>query len=539
MCEKYLKPGDCILELFSLHFLLFLVASLAAYHMVGHFARKHSWLVLLAASLAFYCLVGKWQTLAYMLTCAAVTWAAPLALARMDERCKAERAAAPDRAARKAVKAAWSRRRRAVLVASLLVCFGMLAYLKYWNVLLYEVGLTASPTSLGLVLPLGISFYTFQAVSYLVDAYNGRFEPQRNFLKHLLFVSWFPQVIQGPINRYEQLSPQLLEYHETRSVRYDRAILRFCYGALKKIAIANMLVGVIEAIFSNVTTGIPGSVVVFGILLYSAQQYGDFSGGIDMVEAASSLFGVRMAENFRRPYFSVSLADFWRRWHVTLGTWMRDYVFFPFAVSRPMRALGARASSLGEHLGRTLPACVANLLVFLIVGLWHGAEPHYVAWGLYNGIVIALADLLAPAFRRANAALRVDTSSRAHHVFCVVRTFLVVNVGWYFDRIYDFGDSLLCLRNTFTNFAPQQFYLWLSQAGVRDTDLRFMVFSVVACAIVFVVSLLQENDVDVDGHILGWNCVARGLFYSAIIGLIVITSFLTQNTAGGFMYANF
>ena len=539
MCEKYLKPGDCILELFSLHFLLFLVASLAAYHMVGHFARKHSWLVLLAASLAFYCLVGKWQTLAYMLTCAAVTWAAPLALARMDERCKAERAAAPDRAARKAVKAAWSRRRRAVLVASLLVCFGMLAYLKYWNVLLYEVGLTASPTSLGLVLPLGISFYTFQAVSYLVDAYNGRFEPQRNFLKHLLFVSWFPQVIQGPINRYEQLSPQLLEYHETRSVRYDRAILRFCYGALKKIAIANMLVGVIEAIFSNVTTGIPGSVVVFGILLYSAQQYGDFSGGIDMVEAASSLFGVRMAENFRRPYFSVSLADFWRRWHVTLGTWMRDYVFFPFAVSRPMRALGARASSLGEHLGRTLPACVANLLVFLIVGLWHGAEPHYVAWGLYNGIVIALADLLAPAFRRANEALRVDTGSRAHRVFCVVRTFLVVNVGWYFDRIYDFGDSLLCLRNTFTNFAPQQFYLWLSQAGVRDTDLRFMVFSVVACAIVFVVSLLQENDVDVDGHILGWNCVARGLFYSAIIGLIVITSFLTQNTAGGFMYANF
>jgi D-alanyl-lipoteichoic acid acyltransferase DltB (MBOAT superfamily) len=344
MYEKYLKPGDCILELFSLHFLLFLVASLAAYHMVGHFARKHSWLVLLAASLAFYCLVGRWQTLAYMLACAAVTWAAPLALARMDARCKEERAAAPGRAARRAVKAAWAGRRRAVLVAALLACFGILAYLKYWNVLLYEVGLAASPASLGLLLPLGISFYTFQSVSYLVDAYNGRFEPQRNFLKHLLFVSWFPQVIQGPINRYEQLSPQLLEYHETRSVRYDRAILRFCYGALKKIAIANMLVGVIEAIFSNVTTGIPGSVVVFGILLYSAQQYGDFSGGIDMVEAASSLFGVGMAENFRRPYFSVSLADFWRRWHITLGTWMRDYVFFPFAVSRPMRALGARAS---------------------------------------------------------------------------------------------------------------------------------------------------------------------------------------------------
>ena len=142
------------------------------------------------------------------------------------------------------------------------------------------------------------------------------------------------------------------------------------------------------------TPDIPGSVVVFGILLYSAQQYGDFSGGIDMVEAASSLFGVGMAENFRRPYFSVSLADFWRRWHITLGTWMRDYVFFPFALTKPMQRLGKWASErLGEHLGRTLPACVANILVFLIVGLWHGAEPHYVAWGLYNGVVIALADL--------------------------------------------------------------------------------------------------------------------------------------------------
>jgi alginate O-acetyltransferase complex protein AlgI len=527
------------LDLLSLSFVLFLAVSLAAYYLVGRFSQRAQWVVLLAASLAFYCLVGRWQTLAYMLACAAVTWAAPLALARMDARCKEERAAAPDRAARRAVKAAWAGRRRAVLVAALLACFGILAYLKYWNVLLYEVGLAASPASLGLLLPLGISFYTFQSVSYLVDAYNGRFEPQRNFLKHLLFVSWFPQVIQGPINRYEQLSPQLLEYHEARSVRYDRAILRFCYGALKKIAIANMLVGVIEAIFSNVTTGIPGSVVVFGILLYSAQQYGDFSGGIDMVEAASSLFGVGMAENFRRPYFSVSLADFWRRWHITLGTWMRDYVFFPFAVSRPMRALGARASSLGEHLGRTLPACVANLLVFLIVGLWHGAEPHYVAWGLYNGLVIALADLLAPAFRRANEALRVDTGGRAHRVFCVVRTFLVVNVGWYFDRIYDFGDSLLCLRNTFTNFAPQQFSLWLSQAGVHGSAIMFMGFTAVACLIVFIVSLAQERGVDVDGRILGWNCVLRGLFYCMVIGLIVVTSYITQNAAGGFMYANF
>ncbi|MCI6273558.1 MAG: MBOAT family protein [Coriobacteriaceae bacterium] len=531
------------MDLLSLSFILFLAVSLAAYYLVGRIAPRVQWVVLLAASLAFYCLVGRWQTLAYMLACAAVTWAAPLALARMDERRRAERASAPDRAARRAAGAAWGRRRRAVLAAALAACLGILAYLKYWNVLLFEAGLAASPTSLGLLLPLGVSFYTFQALSYLVDAYNGRFEPQRNFAKHLLFVSWFPQVIQGPINRYADLGPQLLGYRGARSVRWGRAALRFGYGALKKYAIANMLAGTVDKVFSGVAPDVPGSAVAFGVLLYSAQQYGDFSGGIDMVRAASALFGVDMAENFRRPYLSVSLADFWRRWHVTLGAWMRDYVFFPFAVSRPMRALGAAASRLGPrlgpHLGRTLPACAANLLVFLLVGLWHGAEPHYVAWGLYNGVVIALSDLLAPAFRRAREALRVGAWPRAHRALCVVRTFLVVNIGWYFDRVYDLGDSLLCLRNTFADFAPQRLALWLSQAGVRDSDLKFMVLPAVACLFVFVVSLLQENGVDVAGRVLGWNCVVRGLFYSAVIGLIVVTCFLTQDAAGGFMYANF
>ncbi|WP_130810933.1 MBOAT family protein [Olsenella sp. Marseille-P4559] len=528
------------MELFSLHFLLFLAVSLAAYHVVGHIFRNYAWVVLLVASLAFYCLVGRWQTLAYMVACALVTWAAPLALARMDAACGAERAAAPDRAARKAARARWAGRRRAVLVAALVACLGMLAYLKYWNVIIYEVGLAPSPASLGLALPLGISFYTFQSASYLVDAYNGRFEPQRNPLKHLLFVSWFPQVIQGPINRYEQLGPQLVEYHEARSVRYDRSILRFGYGALKKIAIANMLVGTIDQIFSNVTPGIPGSVVAFGILLYSAQQYGDFSGGIDMVEAASSLFGVEMAENFRRPYFSSSLADFWRRWHITLGAWMRDYVFFPLAVSRPVAGPGRRASARrGGHLGRPLPACVANIVVFLVVGVWHGAEPHYVAWGLYNGVVIAAADLLAPAFRRADEALRVGDRPRAHHLFRVLRTFLVVNVGWYFDRVYDLGDSLLCLRNTVANFPPPQFLLWLAQAPVNGSTLKFLASPALACLGGPPLRLAQERGVDADGRILGWNCVARGLFYSAAIGLIVVASFLTQNASGGFMYANF
>lgn len=526
------------MSLYSLAYVLFFSLLAAAYYAVGRFFGRGQWVVLLAGSLVFYCIMGSWQTLVYVLVTAGVTWLAPLVFQRMDAACKEERSQVKGRAQKKAVKVVWQRRRRWVLVAALLVVFGILAYLKYWNVILFQLRAAPSPTSLGLVLPLGISFYTFQSVGYLIDAYNGAFEPERNFLHHLLFVTFFPQMIQGPINRYEALAPQLFSRHSLADVKVEWSLLHIGYGMLKKFVMADLLVELIELILSSVGIATPGSLIAFAILMYSAQQYGDFSGGIDMVEGFSELLGIEMAPNFRRPYFSVSLGDFWRRWHMSLGAWMRDYVFYPVALTRPMKALSKWAGArYGRHAGRTLPACVANILVFLLVGIWHGAETHFIVWGLYNGLVIALSDLLSPALGRLAERLHVDVESRGFHLFEIARTFLIVNIGWYFDRIENFGASIICLWKTFFDFAPQRFASTFFALGIGHGKMAQLLLALIAALVVFAVSVMQERGVDVSDRLLKSPLLVRAMV-CLFVGFLIVASF-TFNTGGGFMYANY
>ena len=264
----------------------------------------------------------------------------------------------------------------------------------------------------------------------------------------------------------------------------------------------------------------------------------DFSGGIDMVLGIAQLFDIHMTPNFRQPYFSVSLADFWRRWHITLGQWMRDYVFYPFALTSPMQKLGKWAGKhLGRHMGRTLPACVANLLVFFIVGLWHGAAMHNILWGLYNGAVIAASDLLAPAFNGVSDRLHLRTDSKGFYVFRILRTFLIVNIGWYFDRIINPGYCLICFRNTFMNFRADLFMQVLR--GYRMNYLiRPYAIALAGCILVFAVSVLKERKTDVEGALIRQNTALRLVLYTSVI-MLVLWSFVFTTPTGGFMYAAF
>ena len=190
----------------------------------------------------------------------------------------------------------------------------------------------------------------------------------------------------------------------------------------------------------------------------------------------------------------------------------------------------------GKHIGRTLPACVANIIVFFVVGLWHGAESHFILWGLYNGLVIAASDLFTPVWDRMNKALHVNMEGRAHHVFCIVRTFIVVNIGWYFDRIVEFRDVLTAFRNTLFNF---DFSHFASTFLMLTADQRYGGLALAACGtvIVFLISVLKENGIDVAGKLLAAPAIVRGLAWAGIV-LFVATSF-AFSSGGGFMYANF
>lgn len=508
---------------YSIQFLLFLSMSLICYYTVF---RKKQWICLLIASLVFYAYSGV-ENFVFLLLTGITTWGGAQWIERYSielKQVKKDQIIQKD--AKELKKTKLLRRRRIVMWSVVILNFGLLFYIKFPD------------NVLGLVLPLGISFYMFQSIGYLLDIYNEKYGPEQNLAKYMLFMAYFPQLIQGPINRYDAIGEQFKQEHNWDGEVATKAIYRIFYGLFKKYAIANIFVGMIAAVFDNPVRDYAGCTVLFGILLYSAQQYADFSGGIDMVLGVSELFGIKMAENFKQPYFSVSLGDFWRRWHISLGKWMRDYVFYSFALTKPMKKLGKLANKrLGKHLGRVLPAALGNILVFFIVGVWHGAQWHYVIWGLYNGVVIALSDILSPLFEKVITILHINTKASWYYIFRIIRTFIVVNIGWYFDRIENVKVALYSLKKTLLHFNLEMFVTEKNILfdGYQDYTVPL---AIVACICVFVVSLLEENRVDVRNVLYRKPLLVRWIVYFFVIGMILV-SCACVSTNGGFMYANF
>lgn len=513
----------------SFTFAIFILISLLFYYLVP---KRFQWIVLLLANTVFYACSGV-GNLAFILFSSLVTFFGAKFISDFNVALKSKKAELP-KDDFKIEKKRVQTRKRLVLLGMLALNVGVLFYLKYWRVL---VG------SKTLLLPLGISYYTLSSIGYFMDIYNGKYERENNFFKYFVFVSFFPQLVLGPINRYNQTGVQLKAERVFDFENIKHGVMLILYGALKKYLVADLLVNHVGTIFDGVYTDYPGCVLVAGILMYSAYQYADFSGGTDMVLGIAELFGVKMAQNFKQPYFSTSLANFWQRWHISLGQWMRDYVFYPFALTKITQNLGKWCTSrFGKHFGRTLPACIANILVFMLVGIWHGPELHFFVWGLYNGLVIALSDIFKPLFEKVNEKFHVNAKSRGWRLFQIVRTFVIVNIGWYFDRIVDVPKSFAYLRNSFTRFGnplvlASKDYMNQILGNISDFQSHIVLIAL-GCMIVFVVSLLKENKVDVYASIQKKNIAVRWLCYYVPL-LLIILSFSFSAGDAGFMYAQY
>ena len=489
----------------------------AVYHILP---RRVRWLVLLAASYGFYA-SRSLSSLPFILVTTLSTWLGALRIDRLaadaKARIKAEKSTLSSEE-KKQLKARARSRERVWLYAVLVLNFALLAVLKYTDDVLSLAGRSA----LGLLLPLGISFYTFQSMGYLIDVYNGKYAAERSLPRFALFVSFFPQLIQGPIGRYDQLGPQLREPHDFDYDSMVRGLMLMLWGLFKKLVIADRAMGLVDTVFSAPAGEYGGAASVVAVLFYAVQQYCDFSGGIDLVTGIAQLFGIRLAPNFKRPYFSVSLADFWRRWHISLGAWMRDYVFYPFALTRPVTRLSKAAKSrYGAGFARALPAALGNILVFLLVGLWHGATSNYILWGLYNGVILAFSALMEPVYKRMNARLPRLTASKGFHIFRVLRTFVIVNIGWFFDRCARGSDALRMMSAVLTDWRGAQL-AHLSSLGVSAVDLRVLALVVL---LLFFVSLAQERGVQVREKVcalwlpLRWLVLIGGVMVVLLCGV--------------------
>lgn len=519
------------MELYSMGVLLLVGMSLAIHEILGKTKSEYQWIARLAVSILFYTLIAKLRIVFLALSVVSV-WASAVYMEKIAAAGKAKRKAGDyTREEKKALKKETQKKKRVVLYMAILFNLGILILVRY----------ILPVTSYRIVLPLGISFYTFMAISYLIDVYGEKYEAEKNAAKIALYLSWFPQMLQGPINRFDYVRDSLFGVSRLTYEKAKSCGLLFLIGAVKKYALANALAPTVnEILLRNDLSDVPGSVLLFTAFLYAIEQYADFSGGIDMVLGISGLFGVRMNENFRQPYFSKSVAEFWRRWHISLGAFLRDYVFYPFAMLPGIMKLNDKLSKrCGKHIARSVVGGLGNLLVFLLVGLWHGSEAHYIAWGLYNGVIIALSDLCAPAFTGLNNMLHINGESRSCNLFRMIRTFAIITLAGYFDVVPKLSNGFICFKNTFTAFNASQFKVWLQY--IYDCGLISdvaVIVAILAAVIVLTFSIMRENKIEPIDYICSRKIVARWAIYLVLI-YVMLFGFASAGENGGFMYAGF
>lgn len=519
----------------SFMFAVFALLTILVYYLMP--SKKYQWVVLLIASFIFY-MYNSYRFAFYIAcTTASIYFAAKYIedYARSTKELAKQKKTELSRSEIKAFKKERKKREQLILALALILNFGILFILKYYNFMvggLFELlGFSKGETPfIKLFLPLGISFYTFQATGYLIDVYRGLVDAERNFFKFALFVSFFPQTIQGPISEFEQLGNQLTQEHKPEWIRFKLGCQLILWGLFKKLVIADRAIYFIQKC-TNHYTQYNGLVIFLVGLTYALQLYTDFSGGIDISRGIAKILGIDMIDNFKRPYFSQSLGEYWRRWHISLGAWMKKYVFYSLAMSNTFMKLSNRIkkgekkpSAVRMHLAKTLPSALAIFVVFMFVGLWHGANSKYVAFGVWNGAILMLSMLFKPVFLRMNEIFHVKDTSFFWKLFRIIRTFILVLVGYYFDIAKDFSSAMdMMSRSVFDwnlSLAIQQLPKMLPQ--IQDHIILF-----VASIILFVCSILQERkDAESPGElthshsaVLQWIVIFIEILLVAIFGV--------------------
>ena len=531
------------MTLISLEFALLLIATAFLYFL---FPLKYRWTVLLLSSLVFY-FSGGLGTGYFMIFTVAVIWIVAMLLDKHNENAKQYLKDNPDltREEKKAFKATTQKKKRIILTIGLIICFSILVFLKYFNFLskqttgllnLFDLNLAAPKHDLAL--PLGISFYTLQATSYIIDVYRGKTRAEKNFFKVALFVSFFPQIVQGPIGRFKHLATQLYEGHKFDFKNFKYGLQLFLWGVIKKLTLAEYMGIIADEVFNNYEN-YSGIIILLGSMIYGVQVYADFSGGMDMVRGVAQIFGIEMAVNFERPYFAKSVSEFWRRWHITLGAWMKDYVFYPLSLSRAFATMGKKTRKVfGNYIGKMLPTFLASFVAFFLVGVWHGSSYKYVAYGLWNSVIISGSILLDPVYKKVLSKLKINTECFSWQLFQIVRTFFLVSIGRIFSRANSLMDALGMLKNMFSEFNP-----WvltdgsIYKLGLEEKEL-FMLFIVIL--ILFVVSLMQEKGMKIRETLDKQNMLFQWIFIiAAIVFVLIYGAYGSNFSAADFVYQQF
>ena len=492
--------------------------------------------VLLGASLVFYFASTK-RYIVYILLAAAIAWGVGLLLGRLDALQADTRPALPaDR--RKPFKKEVGALKKMAVTGGVAAMAGILLFVKYLpfgaRVLsqLME-SLPGSPvfTVPTLVQPMGLSFFTLMAISYMVDVYRGSCKAAERYWQVLLFLSFWPHVVEGPFDRYGSLSPALLDPPPPSYRNLTFGIQRIVWGLFKKMVIADRANMYVKATFDD-WTQYSGAATALGVLLYTLQLYAEFSGCMDIVCGSAELFGVHPAENFRQPFFSASVGEFWRRWHITLGAWLREYVFQPLILSKPMQKFARLCrDKVSSAAARQWPVWAGLGITWALIGLWHGAGWLYLLYGLYYFALQWLGELAEPALLRVLPRLPVWRKARSYRLWQVLRTFVLVNFGMLLFRANGVRAAVDMLRSLTVPYTGSL---------LIKLDARDMAVLAVGAAILFAVDWLHHR-----GHQLRAELAVRPLvlrwtvYIAAVLAIMIFGAYGDNYDPAEFIYAQF
>ncbi len=493
----------------SIEFLVFFPAVVLLYYLIPGKLRVY-WL--LVTSYVFY--MGWNPSYALLLLFSTlITYLTGLLIGRARQRGEAEK--------RVVIPA------KAWVTLSFLINLAILFFFKYFDFALENVnavrasmGLAELKAGFEVLLPVGISFYIFQALSFTMDVYRGQVRAEKNFFKYATFISFFPQLVAGPIERSSNMLEQFDEPHRFQMDNVRRGLLMMLWGYFQKIVIADRAAMLVDQVF-NYSGYYNGFELLLAMLLFAVQVYGDFAGYSCIAIGSARIMGFELMQNFRRPYFAASVSDFWRRWHISLSTWFRDYLYIPLG---------------GNRKGKTRQY-VNIMIVFLCSGLWHGAAWTYVIWGLLNGAYQVAGSLLRPIRQKLLKKIGVRTDSGSHRFLQTLTTFALVDLAWVFFRANSLSSAVSILKRLFV-WNPDIFINGnLLKMGLDST--QWLVLSVGILVLIFI-SAIQEKGISLTHRLEQQETWFRwGAYLLAVFSVLLLGIYGPGFDAAAFIYFQF
>ena len=506
----------------SYEFIAFTILLFVLYYLLP---KKCQWPLLLIASYVFYWIANPYY-LIFIGTTTISAFAAGVLMDKAQGRADLAIKAAKEDGSytsdlKKALKAKAKSSKWKILLVSMLFNLGILAVTKYTNFVITNINKFledgAALKAVDLIIPMGISFYTFQTVGYLIDTYRGTVKAERNPFKLALFISFFPQLVQGPISRYGDLSKTLYGEHKFTEKTFTYGLVRILWGYFKKVVIADRIITAVTALIGDTET-YTGAYVFIAMFFYAFELYCDFTGGIDITIGIAQCLGITVTENFNLPYFSKNIKEYWNRWHITMGSWFTDYIFYPLSVDKNMLRLSKWSREhLGKFWGKRLTVYLSAFIVWLATGVWHGAAWNFIVWGLMNFAVIMISQELDPLYQRFHKKFKVKDKAW-YGVFEIIRTIFLMSLIRMFDCYRDVPMTFRMVGTMFTRFRLSTFTDGsLLQLGLGSSDYIVLAAGLLIILSVSIYKYRSKKDIRDRLYDTPW------IWYGAMSFLLIIT----------------